>query len=324
MRRLKIAVCLIFVASCVIFAGYTVKSKMLEDHTPPVINCKDKTVTLSVQTDQKKQKKALLKGVKAEDNRDGDLTSSVRIASMSHFIAPGKRTITYVVFDKANQVGTLERTVQYKDYTPPKIHLKAPLRYSTTEVGKANLTENMKAEDCLDGDLTSQIRTSLDDGMYNAAAGIYKVTVQVSNSAGDVCSVPLEVTVTESGDRQEQMKEYPVLSDYIAYTTVGHEIDPMSYVKGMEMNGATYTYADDGEALAGTREAICEIRSGLFQSRGLSGGIFLYGRGITDCGDKVIRCGTGSGGNTGWKVIIEMTCRHLWILTWIRILLCMI
>ena len=134
MRRLKIAVCLIFVASCVIFAGYTVKSKMLEDHTPPVITCKDKTVTLSVQTDQKKQKKALLKGVKAEDNRDGDLTSSVRIASMSHFIAPGKRTITYVVFDKANQVGTLERTIQYKDYTPPKIHLKAPLRYSTTEV----------------------------------------------------------------------------------------------------------------------------------------------------------------------------------------------
>lgn len=221
-----------------------------------MITCKDKTVTLSVQTNQKKQKKALLKGVKAEDNRDGDLTSSVRIASMSHFIAPGKRTITYVVFDKANQVGTLERTVQYKDYTPPKIHLKAPLRYSTTEVGKANLTENMKAEDCLDGDLTSQIRTSLDDGMYNAAAGIYKVTVQVSNSAGDVCSVPLEVTVTESGDRQEQMKEYPALSDYIAYTTVGHKIDPMAYVKGMEMNGTTYTYADDGEALAGTREAI--------------------------------------------------------------------
>lgn len=136
MRRLKIAVCLIFVASCVIFAGYTVKSKMLEDHTPPVITCKDKTVTLSVQTDQKKQKKALLKGVKAEDNRDGDLTSSVRIASMSHFIAPGKRTITYVVFDKANQAGTLERTVQYEDYTPPKIHLTAPLRYSTTELSK--------------------------------------------------------------------------------------------------------------------------------------------------------------------------------------------
>ena len=99
MRRLKIAVCLIFVASCAIFAGYTVKSKMLEDHTPPVITCKDKTVTLSVQTDQKKQKKALLKGVKAEDNRDGDLTSSVRIASIIHSgLSYGER------FDQWNKI----------------------------------------------------------------------------------------------------------------------------------------------------------------------------------------------------------------------------
>ena len=167
MRRLKIAVCLIFVVSCAIFAGYTVKSKMLEDHTPPVITCKEDSVTLSVQTDQKEQKEALLKGVKAKDNRDGNLTSSIRIASMSHFIAPGKRTITYVVFDKANQVGTLERTVQYSDYTSPKIHLTAPLRYSMTEVAKTKLTENMTAEDCLDGDLTSQIRTSMTDNVYN-------------------------------------------------------------------------------------------------------------------------------------------------------------
>ena len=92
MRRLKIAVCLIFVASCVIFAGYTVKSKMLEDHTPPVITCKDKTVTLSVQTDQKKQKKALLKGVKAEDNRDGDLASGGSVGWGGKFILAGRRT----------------------------------------------------------------------------------------------------------------------------------------------------------------------------------------------------------------------------------------
>lgn len=256
MRRLKIAVCLIFAASCVIYAGYTVKSKMLEDHTPPVITCKDETVTLSVQTDQETQEKALMKGVKAEDNRDGDLTSSIRIASMSHFVAPGKRTITYVVFDKANQVGTLERTVQYEDYTPPKIHLTSPLRYSTTEVTKANLTENMNAEDCLDGDLTNQIRTSLDDSMYNVVSGIYNLTVQVSNSAGDVCVVPLELTVTEAGDRQEQAKEYPLLSEYIAYTTVGQQIDPMAYVKGMEINGTEYTYANDGQMLEGTIEGI--------------------------------------------------------------------
>lgn len=256
MRRLKIAVCLIFVVSCAIFAGYTVKSKMLEDHTPPVITCKEDSVILSVQTDQKEQKEALLKGVKAKDNRDGNLTSSIRIASMSHFIAPGKRTITYVVFDKANQVGTLERTVQYSDYTSPKIHLTAPLRYSMTEVAKTKLTENMTAEDCLDGDLTSQIRTSLTDSVYNMAAGNYGVTVQVSNSAGDVCAIPMELTITDSSDRQEQAKQYPLLSEYIVYTTVGNAIDPMAYIKGLERNGTEYTYENDGQLLEGTMEGI--------------------------------------------------------------------
>ena len=62
------------------------------------------------------------------------------------------------------------------------------------------------------------------------------------------------------------MKEYPVLSEYIAYTTVGHEIDPMSYVTGMERNGVTYTYADDGEVIAGTREAI-GVNSGVDYSQ---------------------------------------------------------
>ena len=31
MKRLKIAVCLMFVVSCAVFAGYNVKSKMIED-----------------------------------------------------------------------------------------------------------------------------------------------------------------------------------------------------------------------------------------------------------------------------------------------------
>ena len=262
MKRLKIAVCLMFVVSCAVFAGYNVKSKMIEDHTPPVITCDEDTVTLSVQTEQKEQQEALLKGVKAKDNRDGNLTSSVRIASMSHFIAPGKRTISYVVFDKANHVGTLERTVQYSDYVPPKIHLTEPLRYTTTEVAKANLTENMTAEDCLDGDLTSQIRTSLNDNIYNVIAGTYGVTAQVSNSAGDVCAVPLEITVTDATDRQEQEKEYPLLSEYIAYTTVNTPIDPMAYLKGLEINVAEYTYANDGAMLAGTMERI-SVTSGV-------------------------------------------------------------
>ena len=82
------------------------------------------------------------------------------------------------------------------------------------------------------------------------------MTLQVSNSAGDVCSVAAEMTITDSDDRQERYKEYPLLSEYIAYTTVNQPIDPATYLIGIEKNGTEYTYEADGAMIAGTREAI--------------------------------------------------------------------
>ncbi|MGN1377341.1 MAG: hypothetical protein ACI4V6_03230, partial [Dorea sp.] len=87
-------------------------------------------------------------------------------------------------------------------------------------------------------------------------AGTYMITAQVSNSAGDVCSIPLEVVVTESGDRQEQAKWYPMLSSYIVYTHVNKKIKPMSYVIGMEIGGVEYTYEEDEDRLSGTKAGI--------------------------------------------------------------------
>lgn len=252
MRRLRIAVCLIFVMSCAVFGTYMVKSRMVEDHTPPVITCDEDTITASVTAEDSE----LLKGVTAEDNKDGDITKSVRISSMSHFIEKGKRTITYIVFDKANQAGTLQRTLIYTDYTSPKIHITKPLRYSMSELEKANLLENVTAEDCLDGDLTNQLRTTLSDSFYSTQAGEYAVTIQVSNSAGDVCSIPVSVMVTDNTDREESNKKYPMLSEYVAYTKVGEKIDPAAYLTGVERGGSEYTFAEDSEYLGVTSEDI--------------------------------------------------------------------
>lgn len=252
MRRLRIAVCLIFVMSCAVFGTYMVKSRMVEDHTPPVITCDEDTITASVTAEDSE----LLKGVTAEDNKDGDITKSVRISSMSHFIEKGKRTITYIVFDKANQAGTLQRTLIYTDYTSPKIHITKPLRYSMSEIEKANLLENVTAEDCLDGDLTNQLRTTLSDSFYSTQAGEYAVTIQVSNSAGDVCSIPVSVMVTDNTDREESNKNYPMLSEYVAYTKVGEKIDPAAYLTGVERGSSEYTFAEDSEYLGVTSEDI--------------------------------------------------------------------
>lgn len=252
MRRLRIAVAALFVLSLTVFITYNIVARITEDHTPPVITCMEDTVSVSVADDES----VLLRGMAAEDDRDGDLTSAIRVSSMSNFTEPGRRTVSYVVFDKANQAAVCTRTLQYTDYTSPKIMLSAPLRYSLEEIGEVNLTENMSVEDCLDGDIRQQIRAVYSDSPYISSAGEYPVQVQVSNSAGDTCSVALTVTVTDPADPLEREKYYPVLSQYIAYTEVGQELDLNSFLTGLERNGTEYLFDGDSSLLPGGAESV--------------------------------------------------------------------
>ena len=187
---------------------------------------------------------------------------------MSNFTEPGKRTVNYVVFDRANQAATYTRTLQYTDYTSPKIMLSAPLRYDLEDMGDVNLTENMSVEDCLDGDIKQQIRAAYSDTFYIDAAGDYPVQVQVSNSAGDTCTVALTVTVTDSTDSLERDKYYPILSQYIAYTGVGQELDLSSFVIGLERNGTEYLFAEDGDMLPAGIESVAISGTVDYQTQG--------------------------------------------------------
>lgn len=242
MRRLRAAVVLLFIISVIAFAAYQVLSRLAQDNRPPEITCDSDTLSISVESEDSE----LFKGVKAEDNRDGDLTDSVRVSSMSNFTEPGKRTITYAVFDKANNAATMERTLEYTDYTSPKITLTEPLRFDISDMEDASLTEHMKAEDCLDGDITSQIRATYNDSAYVSQAGDYNVTVQVSNSAGDTCTVPLTVTVTDSSSDDERGKYYPALSQYIVYTPVGEQVDLAALITGVTRGGSEYAFGEPG------------------------------------------------------------------------------
>lgn len=244
-RRVRMAVCLVFLASCVLFVLHMVKTRRLEDHTPPVITCEQDSISVSVDADDSE----LLQGMTASDDKDGDITDSIRVSALSHFIEKGKRTVTYIVFDKANQAGTAQRTLLYTDYTSPRIYLSEPLRYSLSEMSSTNLAENMTAEDCLDGDVTNQIRISLSDSYFNSQPGDYDVTAQVSNSAGDVCVVSLQVTAVDNSNREEAQKYYPVLSEYIVYTPVGKELRLSSYLTGVKKGNTEYSFDETSELL---------------------------------------------------------------------------
>lgn len=251
MRRLRITIVILFVLSGIAFIGYNIANRILSDHTPPVITSDSDTISVSVAAEDSE----LLAGLTATDNKDGDITDSIRISSMSNFTEPGKRTISYAVFDSSNQAATLTRNLEYTDYVSPKIHQTQPLRFSLNEMDDANLAENMTAEDCIDGDITKQIRASFGD-VYISTAGSYTITVQVSNSAGDTCSVPVDVTVTDPTDSAEREKYYPVLSEYIAYTDAGVPIDPAAFLIGLERNGTQYLFDTDAELMPAGKESV--------------------------------------------------------------------
>lgn len=134
--------------------------------------------------------------------------------------------------------------------------MKKPLRYASKELGTIEYTQNMTAEDCLDGDLSKQIHTTWTNNSYAYEPGTYTMTVQVSNSAGDVCAVPLEVVVTDSTDRSELNKYYPMLTEYIAYTKVGNAIDPAAYLAGVVHGNVEYGFGGAAEEIGLPRELI--------------------------------------------------------------------
>ena len=49
MGKLRLSVLAVFVLSAVLFAGYTVRQKLLLDTTPPVITCETDELTVSVE-----------------------------------------------------------------------------------------------------------------------------------------------------------------------------------------------------------------------------------------------------------------------------------
>jgi hypothetical protein len=250
MRKIRLAVMGLFALSLTAFIVFNIVDRVTTDNTPPVITSESDTVAVSVAAEESE----LFAGLTAEDDEDGDLTDKIMISSMSNFTEPGKRTVSYVVFDDSNNAATLTRNLEYTDYTSPQIKLTQPLRFSLNEMDDVSLTENMSVEDCLDGDITQRIRAAFNDSSYIAMAGDYSITVQVSNSAGDTCSVPLTVTVTDPAE--ESGKYYPMLSDYIVYAPVGGAVDLASLLIGLESGTAQYLFADADPAAPGGIESV--------------------------------------------------------------------
>lgn len=86
----------------------------------------------------------LLHGVTARDNKDGDITSSVRVAEISVIEGGTKAVVVYAVYDKANNISKSTRIV---NYIPQETEPSDPEEPSTEEEQTEEPTEEPTTEE---------------------------------------------------------------------------------------------------------------------------------------------------------------------------------
>lgn len=209
----------VFAVTLLTFVGLKFYIARTVDRTPPVISFDSDVVEVDVGAGED----VLLTGVTAWDDRDGDVTGEVMIKGVSQLITADSAKITYIAFDSANNMSIANRTVRYANYEKPHFALTSPLIFPLG--GQVSILEKLTARDVVDGDLTGSIRVTTQN-VETARAGVYSITVQVTNSLGDVETLPLKVTMTDSAGTAPNV----TLSSYIIYRNVGQSFHPTAYI----------------------------------------------------------------------------------------------
>ena len=159
--------------------------------------------------------------------------------TISPFTGTGHRIVNYVAFDSDNHVTHAKRELVYTDYTAPRYKLSKPLSFP---MNTTNLLEGIKVEDCIDGDITRNIRMMSEEDIDTAHVGEYSARLKVSNSAGGVSYLPVTIEIYDSSSKfkMPQLK----LSDYIVYVEKGSYFDEEDYLKTAAIEGTEYTFVE--------------------------------------------------------------------------------
>lgn len=218
MRTLKTILCIATALSVLAFALAIYYTQFYKDVVPPEIRMDADVITVSADDGDE----ALLRGVTATDNRDGDITGAVLVDGVSQLTGPNAARVRYIVFDAAENAATASRTVVYSDYEAPRVFILQPLIYNVGDT--IALRGRVIARDCLEGNITDRIRISSKD-LSNRAAGVYHLTIWVMNKLGDVSTVTIPVIVREDDPAVPVVE----LKSYLTYLTRGEEFDPKAY-----------------------------------------------------------------------------------------------
>ena len=234
MRILRMLTAALLAVTAVLYIGTGLFTRLSGREVGPVIECPEEVLEISIYDGTQ----ALLTGVTARDDQDGDLTDRVMVGGVSKLIGGDRAKVTCMVFDSDDNMASLVRQVRDTDYRRPRISLKAPLVFANEK--EAKLLEQVEVTDVLDGDLSDKARVSTlwatDD------KGVYSATVLVTNSMGDTAMVDVPVLIGRSGGGIR-------LRQQVIYLQQGDAFDPKaalaSDATGVQIRSEVDT-AEDG------------------------------------------------------------------------------
>jgi hypothetical protein len=199
------------------------------DTTPPVIRFAEGQLELSARDPQR----ALLQGVSAQDQNDGDVTASVVIADVRMLDADGTIQVTYAAFDSAGNAARAVRMARYTDYESPRFQLNRSMTFAANT--SFDLFREVKAVDMLDGDISHRVRIASMDEQSISTPGLHRVKLQVSNSLGETVELEIPVEVYAAGVYQAAL----TLTDYLVYLPTGTEVAAEKYLENFIVGNQT-------------------------------------------------------------------------------------
>lgn len=270
MRRIRSLILIVFVLTLGVFGVYIGKTYLGRDIEGPVITCKDKSITASIEDSDA----TLLKGVKAADDVDGDVSSSLIIESI-RMDEDGRCLVTYAAFDRANNVSKASRTVEFVDYRSPHFTISKPLRFVLGS--KSEILKSLRATDCIDGDITNRIKlVDKDKDSEYTGAGIYNYEIQVTNSIGDLAVLP--VSVEFYADTYEERLFYPniYLKSYVTYIEKGTDFAPKNYLDSVKIGNQLYIFDENISGEDGIEDASAESAAKMTEEGKQITGVISY------------------------------------------------
>lgn len=228
MKKLRVFSIMLLMVSTAAFVIFQVYIHIVQDNTPPVVTCETTEFTVPVDAEEE----VLFEGVTAKDSRSGDVTDTLVIEKMSAFTEDGTRILTYAAVDESKNVGRCERTVTYEGYETPKYEMSAPLCFTVGQT--VDISSVISAYSTLDGDLSSNIKYTLESTINTMEAGSYPIEFRVMDSGGKNVYLQAEIEMLE----REASNIEVTLSDYLVYVKKGSKFNAEKYYKGATYDDA--------------------------------------------------------------------------------------